>query len=455
MRSLRFIFIGIITFLFVTNIVFLRRIVSVLLCGVMGFNPVSSYYLLHNYGKAEAASPSSRVAALDNVHTVQEEEQKQKVADCFLGICINIPKIPTGNQPRPTASSQYSDEYQKDFDNFPQQPPIPDLTGTWIRSSGAGFHIDQRGCTAGIIGTLTVDGKEPPKHKFTLTQNHNQLSRPDETISYNTGSSSGSYGQNYQGKISGNRIIFLANSPSFISKIIGIVNDTGDSITGQVYCKTARGSATAQGTFTWKRLTQVSITVYLGGAGMNGSYIPDQIEALKDAGVQNVVEGKYTWGAPLDAIDSLYIKRLHNYVNSSNQPFTLDLLGIKDNGETPLNFIGYSYGSLVAAQCAIYYATHGRKVGKLVLIGSPIAKNFLDELKSNPNIEGIIIVDLTQYSDEIHAGMSFTELDHIGLIKLVKDMKNSWGHFYYALENDEGKKRRRDLANKLWKDGLR
>ncbi|MEH1765147.1 hypothetical protein [Nostoc sp.] len=108
MRSLRFIFIGIITFLFVTNIVFLRRIVSVLLCGVMGFNPVSSYYLLHDYGKAEAASPSSRVAALDNVRTVQEEEQKQKVADCFLGICINIPKIPTGNQPKPIASSQYS-----------------------------------------------------------------------------------------------------------------------------------------------------------------------------------------------------------------------------------------------------------------------------------------------------------------------------------------------------------
>ncbi|MEH1765148.1 hypothetical protein [Nostoc sp.] len=56
--------------------------------------------------------------------------------------------------------SPNSDEYQKDFDNFPHQPPITNLTGTWIRGAGAGFHIDQRGCTAGIIGTLTVDGKE-------------------------------------------------------------------------------------------------------------------------------------------------------------------------------------------------------------------------------------------------------------------------------------------------------
>lgn len=199
------------------------------------------------------------------------------------------------------------------------------------------------------------------------------------------------------------------------------------------------------------------LTVYLGGAGMNGSYISDQIAALKKAGVKNAVQGNFSWGIAPDAID-VYVKRYHNYFTMDRAPFDLKSLGVSDNGETPLNFIGYSYGSLIAAQCAAYYATQGRKVGCLVLIGSPISGAFLAELnqmKSEHKIEKIIIVNLTQYTDQIYAGMSYSEFDHISLTKLVRDMGNGWGHFYYAPDNAIGKARRANLAEALFNDGLR
>ena len=304
MRQIRFFLGALLTSLLVINATFLRKTVAVLLCGVMGFNPVSSYYLLNDYSKAEAAVPSSRDAVLNNAQTLQKDGQK--LAACFLGICVNIPNIPNGNQPKPTASPQYSDEYQKDFDNFPHQSPITDLTGTWLNTeTGTGFTINQRGCTAGYTGTLTIDGKEPPKLKFTLTQNNNQLSRADESISYSVSNSSGSYGTNFQGKISGNSIIFLANSPSIstIDKIIGTVNNTGDTITGNIYCKTGKGSATAQETFTWtkQRLQILSYQTTEGGSNLaywkikwqlsnlspNGGYIVQEVSGniqFKDNG---------------------------------------------------------------------------------------------------------------------------------------------------------------------------
>ncbi|MEH2336017.1 hypothetical protein [Nostoc sp.] len=93
MRSLRFIFIGIITSLFVTNVVFLRRTLSVLLCGVLSFNSASCYSFLNIYGKADAAAPpSSAVVTSKDLSVVQKDEQK--IADCFLGVCVNLPKSP-------------------------------------------------------------------------------------------------------------------------------------------------------------------------------------------------------------------------------------------------------------------------------------------------------------------------------------------------------------------------
>lgn len=59
-RKLRFIFIALLTFLFVINVAFLRKTVALLLCGVLSFN-LASYYSFLNQGEiANAATPRSR-----------------------------------------------------------------------------------------------------------------------------------------------------------------------------------------------------------------------------------------------------------------------------------------------------------------------------------------------------------------------------------------------------------
>lgn len=101
MRQLRFIFIVLFSFIFVTSAVFLRRTVSVLLCGVLSFNSASCYSFLNIYGKADAAAPpSSAVVTSKNFSFV--EKDKQKVAGClFGGVCVNLPQVPgvTGRDP--------------------------------------------------------------------------------------------------------------------------------------------------------------------------------------------------------------------------------------------------------------------------------------------------------------------------------------------------------------------
>jgi len=287
MRQFRFVFTTLLTILFVINAAFWRKTIAVVLCGVMGFNPVSSYYLLQDYGKAEAAISSSKVA-----------------------------------------SSQYSDEYQNDFDNFPHEPPITDLTGNWI-GAGAGFMIDQRGCTAG--GTVTsIDGQEPSKHKFTLTQNNdNQLiSRPYETINYG----SGSYVTNFQGKISGDNIIFLANSPSvsIIDKITGTVNHTGDTITGKVYCKTAAGPATAQGTFTWTRVVKITVDKADSTYPITTEPAMPQIVATAHLSDDTLNPDSYSWSFEIGGYEA-------NYTSPQEEPTAAEE---QKNGIEPISIQG-------------------------------------------------------------------------------------------------------------------
>nr|WP_240988553.1 thioesterase domain-containing protein [Cupriavidus taiwanensis] len=74
------------------------------------------------------------------------------------------------------------------------------------------------------------------------------------------------------------------------------------------------------------------------------------------------------------------------------------------------NLIGYSYGSLLAAQTAWSYARNGHLVDHLVLIGSPIDADFLANLRRHRRIGKVIVIDLTQHGDPIYAGMSQAEL---------------------------------------------
>ncbi|MCF6338211.1 MAG: alpha/beta fold hydrolase [Gammaproteobacteria bacterium] len=130
------------------------------------------------------------------------------------------------------------------------------------------------------------------------------------------------------------------------------------------------------------------------------------------------------------------------------------LLRLHNNSHTQFNLIGYSYGSLIAAQLAIKYATKGSKIDYLVLIGSPISREFLTRLHNVANIQKIIVMDLDRQGDPIYAGISKLELA-ANLLNIYDQMQNATGHFYYAKEGSIGNKRRKLLADHLHQAGLR
>jgi len=123
------------------------------------------------------------------------------------------------------------------------------------------------------------------------------------------------------------------------------------------------------------------------------------------------------------------------------------------NGQ--FNFVGYSWGAVIAARTALYYARGNTKIDNLVLIGAPINASLLLAVRSNPNIKNVIVKNLTQYGDPIYAGMSDIELIN-AVPKLASQMRSGKGegHFYYAIEGAEGKARRHMLAHSLANGGL-
>lgn len=219
-------------------------------------------------------------------------------------------------------------------------------------------------------------------------------------------------------------------------------------------------------------------TVYFGGAGMDGPYIPSQIQELEDAGLRNVQIGTTTAASPpignlFDAIDVFRVRdEWENYNGTdpnTGQPFSvpmewsLEKAGVEGGviaSDAQFNLIGYSYGSLIAAQTANYYADRGTFVTNLVLVGSPISQEFVDELRAHRNIGNIIIKNLDFHGDPLRPGMSdweiITNTPELGT-QFVDHLRhdNGAGHFYYNPDNEVGVQRRRDLAIELYGRGLR
>jgi len=123
------------------------------------------------------------------------------------------------------------------------------------------------------------------------------------------------------------------------------------------------------------------------------------------------------------------------------------------NGQ--FNFIGYSWGGVIASRSALYYANKNIRIHHLVLIGAPIEKNLLQALQNHKNIGKVIIINLSKQGDPIYAGMKDSEIIS-AIPKLTQQMaKEGEGHFYYASEKAIGDSRRIELANRLYKEGLR
>lgn len=197
-------------------------------------------------------------------------------------------------------------------------------------------------------------------------------------------------------------------------------------------------------------------TIYWGGAGLDGPYIADQLAALQEAGIKHVYRGVRTYNMPVDSLRSAFTIRYRD--NPVEEDWHIS--GMEDNPSQQFNMIGYSYGSLLAAQTAYYYAALSHVVDHLVLVGSPIDKTFLDDLRKQRNIKEVIVRDLIEYGDPIFAGISQLRLWG-AIIKLGWQMQKSldtgegFGHFYYASATAEGALRRRNLARFISRHGLK
>lgn len=191
-------------------------------------------------------------------------------------------------------------------------------------------------------------------------------------------------------------------------------------------------------------------TYFIGGAGLDGVYIPKLIGAFHQAGINSAIHldrEKWSGGQNMDASVGVLFGR--NY-----DPRFPMLLRVYPNSHEQFNLVGYSYGSLIAAQLAIKYARSGSFVDHLVLIGSPISDRFLSLLRGKRTIKNVVVIDLDEHGDPIYAGMTTPRLI-LSAYTLREQMKTSSGHFYYAEKGSAGDERRKALAEELYKLGLR
>jgi len=202
-------------------------------------------------------------------------------------------------------------------------------------------------------------------------------------------------------------------------------------------------------------------TLYWGGAGLDGDYVRPQLEAFRKAGIEHCFMGLTNSanhglnedykevGQILDALRAGLVVR---YRDDSEWTITKGM-----SPEAPqFNLIGYSYGSLLAAQTAWSYARAGHVIDHLVLIGSPIDRDFLSDLQTHPRIGKVVTIDLREFGDPIYAGMSWVELVAMAPIlgKQMLDGKGE-GHFYYAHALKDSPRRWEGLAKRLASEGLR
>lgn len=198
-------------------------------------------------------------------------------------------------------------------------------------------------------------------------------------------------------------------------------------------------------------------TLYWGGAGLDGDYISPTAQAFKMAGVSS-----FRVGLTNTATKS-FLRDAGTFVDALRAGLTIRY---EDNGEWAIksgmstsaeqfNLIGYSYGSLLAAQTANFYASRGHVVNHLVLIGSPIDATFLRKLRAHRHIRKVIVIDLLEHGDPIYAGISQLEL--IGaspMLAIQMGARAGYGHFYYADMTPDLPARLATLAARIVAEGV-
>ncbi|AUS44582.1 thioesterase domain-containing protein [Ralstonia pseudosolanacearum] len=225
-----------------------------------------------------------------------------------------------------------------------------------------------------------------------------------------------------------------------------------------VYSGTYRLTPTADREAVKISLLRPRGTLYWGGAGLDGGYLRPQLEAFQTAGLRHCFVGLTNTGtADYPGLTGTFIDAVRSGLS----------IRFQDDGEWAIssgmspeagqfNLIGYSYGSLLAAQTAWSYARNGHPVDHLVLVGSPIDADFLANLKKHRLIRRVVVIDLRQYGDPIYAGMSETEL-LAGAPQLAKQFAagKGEGHFYYAHVVKDSPRRWASLAQQIVAEGLK
>lgn len=198
-------------------------------------------------------------------------------------------------------------------------------------------------------------------------------------------------------------------------------------------------------------------TLYWGGAGLDGPYVQSQIEAFRKTGIAHCFagltnSGSVAYGHAGTLIDAIRSGLVVRYRDAGEWTITSGMAA-----EAPqFNLIGYSYGSLLAAQTAWSYARNGHIVDNLVLVASPIDGAFLADLRGHRNIRNVLILDLRLYGDPIYAGMGQAELIAAAPL-LAKQMLagKGEGHFHYAHVVRDSPDRWASLAQTIAAQGVR
>ena len=94
-----------------------------------------------------------------------------------------------------------------------------------------------------------------------------------------------------------------------------------------------------------------------------------------------------------------------------------------EQADDQYNLMGYSYGSVLAAQQALTDAGNGVKVDNLVLIGPPINQDLMDAVQSSPNIANVIVKNIS--GDPVFAGMSDARLAAVAPVLAVQMMRGT------------------------------
>ncbi|WP_224055630.1 SpvB/TcaC N-terminal domain-containing protein [Vibrio penaeicida] len=196
-------------------------------------------------------------------------------------------------------------------------------------------------------------------------------------------------------------------------------------------------------------------TWFIGGAGVDGGYIDSMVTELAGAGISNVKAATAQYASTGNMITDAGTIVLRNNDRGANEYSRMQgkiELSLPEGEQ--LNFVGYSHGSVVAAQTALTIASSSeQKVDNVVLIGAPINQDLVDALNNHENIGNIHIIDLIGQGDPIYAGMSDYELIK-SVPTLIEQMSQQDGHFYYAPSGEEGNSRRQQLAREIKEFGL-